>query len=150
MKRLAISTLFVVGIATLVSFNQDTKEKWVPLFNGKNLDGWTPKIVGQEPGKNFGNTFRVENGILSVRYDQYENNFNSRFGALHFNKKFKNFRLRAEYRFTGELTPGAPSWSLKTARSEAARVRERPHTSPPHSTIATRWSNTSMDVMERG
>ncbi len=86
---------------------------WVPLFNGKNLDGWTMKIVGHEPGKNFGNTFRVADGILSIRYDQYENNFNSRFGALYYNKVFKNYRLKVEYRFTGELTPGAPSWGFR-------------------------------------
>jgi len=86
---------------------------WKPLFNGKDLSGWTMKIVGHEAGKNFGNTFRVADGILSIRYDQYENNFNSRFGALYYNKVFTNYRLRVEYRFTGELTQGAPSWGYR-------------------------------------
>src|SRR5210317_1290969 len=82
--------------------------KWESLFNGKNLDGWTMKIAGYDLAKNFGNTFRVEEGILSIRYDQYGDNFNNRFGALYFNKKFSNYRLKVEYRFVGESAPGAP------------------------------------------
>lgn len=88
------------------------KKKWVALFNGKNLDGWTMKINGIPMGENFGNTFRVENGILSVKYDQYKT-FDSRFGALYYKKKFTNYRLKVEYRFVGELTPGAPAWGFR-------------------------------------
>jgi hypothetical protein len=112
MKR-SINAFLIAGVLMISAFDQANKEKWVPVFNGKNLEGWTAKIVGQEIGKNFGNTFRVENHVLGVRYDQYDNNFNSRFGALYYNKKLKNFRLRAEYRFIGELTPGAPSWGYR-------------------------------------
>lgn len=85
---------------------------WVSLFNGKNLDNWLPKIVGYPLGENFGNTFRVADKILSTRYDQYDS-FSSRFGSLFYNKKFTNYRLKVEYRFVGNLTPGAPSWGYK-------------------------------------
>jgi hypothetical protein len=44
--------------------------KWRPLFNGKDLDGWIPKIRGEKLGDNYGNTFRVENGVLKVAYDR--------------------------------------------------------------------------------
>ena len=48
---------------------------WRPLFNGKDLTGWTPKIrfsaLGEDPLK----TFRVEDGMLCVNYDQYEDKF---------------------------------------------------------------------------
>jgi len=87
-------------------------KKWVSLFNGKNLRNWKPKIAGYKLGENYGNTFRVENGLLSVRYDQYKN-FKNTFGALHYDKKFSNFRLRVEYRFVGDTTPGAPSWGFR-------------------------------------
>ena len=86
--------------------------KWVSLFNGKDLQNWKPKIVGHQLGENFGNTFRVEDGILSIRYDKYDS-FNNRFGALYFDKKFTNYRLRVEYRFVGNLTPGAPAWGFR-------------------------------------
>lgn len=90
-----------------------SKAKWKTLFNGKNLDGWTMKISGFPLGENFGNTFRVENGILSIRYDQYGDNFNNRFGALYYNKKLTNYRLKVEYRFVGETAPGAPAWGFR-------------------------------------
>ncbi len=86
--------------------------QWVSLFNGKNLNNWTPKIAGHPLGENFGNTFRVEHKMLSTRYDQYDS-FNNRFGALYYNKKFTSYRLKVEYRFVGNLTPGAPSWGFR-------------------------------------
>jgi hypothetical protein len=86
--------------------------KWITLFNGKDINNWIPKIVGHKLGENFGNTFRVENGILSVRYDAYDS-FKNRFGALYYNKKFTNYRLKVEYRFVGNTTPGAPSWGFR-------------------------------------
>ena len=91
---------------------QYNNKKWVSLFNGKNLDHWVPKIAGYKLGDNFGQTFRVENGILSTRYNEYDS-FNKRFGALYYDKKFTNYRLRVEYRFTGVTAPGAPSWGYK-------------------------------------
>lgn len=90
----------------------NNNEKWVKLFNGKNLDGWQMKITGYPLGENFGNTFRVDNGILSIRYNAYDS-FRSRFGALYFNKPFANYRLKVEYRFVGETTVGAPAWGYR-------------------------------------
>jgi len=71
------------------------------------------KIVGHEVGVNYGNTFRVNDGILNVRYDGYGDNFNNRFGGLYYNRKLKNYRLKLEYRFVGETAPGAPSWGYR-------------------------------------
>lgn len=92
--------------------SQKTAQKWVSLFNGKNLDHWTLKIVGFKAGENFGNTFRVADGILSTRYNEYDS-FNNRFGALYYDKPFTNYRLKVEYRFVGTLTPGAPAWGFR-------------------------------------
>lgn len=89
------------------------KKQWVSLFNGNNIDGWTMKIVGHELGDNFANTFRVEDSILSIRYDGYGADFDNRFGALYFDKKYKNYRLKVEYRFVGETAPGAPEWGFR-------------------------------------
>jgi hypothetical protein len=111
--------LLIVSTLLLTSFdsnkNFDTKKnagRWVSLFNGKNLENWIPKIAGYKSGENFGNTFRVENGILSIRYDQYDS-FKNRFGALYYNKKFTNYRLKVEYRFVGDTTRGAPTWGYR-------------------------------------
>lgn len=95
-----------------ISSGARENQKWVSLFNGKDLNHWIPKIAGYKLGNNFGSTFRVENGILSTRYNAYDS-FNKRFGALYYDKKFTNYRLKVEYRFTGNLTPGAPSWGFR-------------------------------------
>lgn len=92
---------------------ETNKQQWIALFNGKDLEGWTMKINGYALGDNFGNTFRVEDGILRIRYDQYGPEFNERFGALFFDKNLFDFRLKVEYRFVGETAPGAPEWGFR-------------------------------------
>jgi hypothetical protein len=90
------------------------RDEWVQLFNGKNLDGWTPKIKGHELGENFGNTFRVESGVLKVAYDQYKN-FDGKFGHLFFKDTFSHYVLRVEYRFIGDQVPGGPTWAVRNS-----------------------------------
>ena len=46
-------------------------EEWFPLFNATNLDGWTIKIAKRPLGENYANTFRVEDGMIKVSYDDY-------------------------------------------------------------------------------
>ena len=88
--------------------------EWIPLFNGKNLDGWIPKIRGCDAGENFGNTFRVEDGVLKVAYDQYDK-FDEKFGHLFYREKFSHYIVRVEYRFTGEQAPGGPGWAVRNS-----------------------------------
>ncbi|MEO8271353.1 MAG: DUF1080 domain-containing protein, partial [Aureliella sp.] len=90
--------------------------EWIQLFNGKDLSGWVPKIRYHELGENYGNTFRVEDGLLKVRYepDQYPQ-FDERFGHLFFEKPFSHYRLRVEYRFVGEQCAGGPGWAIRNS-----------------------------------
>jgi|GEM_PF-289934 len=89
---------------------------WRALFNGKDLQGWTPKIRGYPLGENYGNTFRVENGVLKVVYDpKYYPQYENRFGHLFYQEKFSHYRLRVQYRFVGEQCPGAPGWAFRNS-----------------------------------
>lgn len=90
------------------------KEDWIQLFNGKNLDGWTPKIRFYALGDNFGDTFRVEDGLLKVAYDKYDK-YDDRFGHLFYKDRFSHYRLRVEYRFVGEQVPGGPGWAVRNS-----------------------------------
>lgn len=93
-----------------------TPEDWIQLFNGKDLDGWIPKITGYEPGENFADTFRVENGVLKVVYDKDKyGQFNNRFGHLFYKEPFSYYRIAVEYRFTGEQCPGGPAWATRNS-----------------------------------
>jgi hypothetical protein len=87
---------------------------WIPLFNGQDLTGWTPKIRGYPAGENFANTFRVEGGALVVRYDGYDS-FNERFGHLFYETPYSHYRLRVEYRFVGAQCPGGPGWAVRNS-----------------------------------
>jgi len=88
---------------------------WQDLFNGKDLTNWTAKVHHFESGDNHAETFRVEDGMIIVRYDKYEGDFNDRFGHLYYDEPFGYFHLKLEYRFVGELHPGAPSYTLKNS-----------------------------------
>jgi Domain of Unknown Function (DUF1080) len=119
MKSRAVAlaaALAVLALGRLDVHGQDlpAKDGWIQLFNGKDLDGWTPKIKGYDLGENYGNTFRVENGILKVSYDQYPN-FDRKFGHLFYKSPFSKYRLRIEYRFVGEQCKGAPTWAFKNS-----------------------------------
>lgn len=87
------------------------EENWEPLFNQKDLTGWTVKIAGYPVGENFGNTFRVEDGLLRVSYDAYEGKFDNSFGHIFTDKDYANYKLRIEYRFYGQPLDDTPGWA---------------------------------------
>jgi len=110
----AASTLCLLSAAVFAAPNDPDKKEWIQLFNGSNLDGWTPKIRGYDAGVNFGNTFRVENGVLKVSYDQYDD-FANRFGHLFYKDNFGYYRLAVEYRFVGQQAKNGPGWALRNS-----------------------------------
>lgn len=88
--------------------------KWIPIFNGKNLDGWIPKVTGYKVGENPLDGFRVENGILKVDYSKFDK-FNGRFGHLFYKEKLSSYILHVEYRLVGELLSDAPSYCFRNS-----------------------------------
>src|SRR5664279_788006 len=88
--------------------------KWISIFNGKNLDGWTPKVTGYKAGENPLDLFRVEDGIIKVDYSKYKR-FNGRFGHLFYNQKLSSYILHVEYRFHGELLSDAPAYCYRNS-----------------------------------
>lgn len=107
-----IPLLCLIFFLSACTTRKPAQEEWVSLFNGKDLDGWTIKITGYPVGENFGNTFRVEDGLLKVRYDEYDE-FKDRFGHIYTNKSYSNYKLRVEYRFVGEQVAGAAGWAFR-------------------------------------
>ncbi len=99
----------------LAALTVSAEEGWISLFNGKDLEGWTAKIKGYPAGENFANTFRVEDGLLKVRYDGYDGAFRNRFGHLFYKTPFTNYILRVEYRFVGEQLPDGPGWAKRNS-----------------------------------
>ena len=100
------------GEASQKAKNDPDKKEWIQLFNGKDLNDWAVKIRGYNLNDNFGNTFRVENGLLKVSYDKYDK-FDDRFGHIFYRQKFSHYIVAAEYRFVGQQCPGGPSWATR-------------------------------------
>lgn len=116
MKMVEFRSFVLILLAAVVLAGcgspQPKEEEWIQLFNGQNLDGWTPKVRGFEAGVNYKNTFRVEDGLLKVRYDEYED-YDNRFAHLFYKEEFSHYIIRAEYRFVGEQCPGGPGWAIR-------------------------------------
>jgi hypothetical protein len=92
---------------------------WIQLFNGKDLEGWTPKIRFEKLGEDKRKTFRVEDGAIKVSYENYdtflEGPKKERFGHLFYKLPLSHYRLRVEYRFVGEQLQGAPGWAIRNS-----------------------------------
>lgn len=115
-RKTSVVLVMFIGIAGSL-FAQEAASKaepkdWIQLFNGKDLDGWTVKIAKHKLGENFGNTFRVENGLLRVMYDQYDQ-LNGQYGHLFYKDKFSYYLVAVEYRFIGDQVKGAPDWAYR-------------------------------------
>ena len=110
---LACAALTGAGGAALAGAAQSAadRKEWLQLFNGRDLTGWTPKFAQHDLGENFHDTFRVEDGLLKVRYDKWTK-FNDEFGHIFYKDPFSYYLLAAEYRFVGE--------QVKTARTDLA------------------------------
>lgn len=116
--RLIAVALLICFVPNVLVWAQDDAETgaWKSLFNGKDLTGWKVKINGYELNDNFGDTFRVENGVLTVSYDKYDK-FNSRFGHIFYESPFSHYLLRVEYRFVGQQCRRGPGGHFETAAS---------------------------------
>ena len=110
----SVLLLMLMGASGLLAQNNPDQKEWIQLFNGKDLEGWAVKITGYALDDNFGNTFRVEDGLLKARYDQYDQ-FGGRFGHIFYRKKFSHYIIAVEYRFVGEQVPGGPDWGLRNS-----------------------------------
>ena len=71
----AFPLLMLLSIQCATTHKAPSQNGWISLFNGKDIKDWTVKIHHHEVGDNYGNTFRVEDGMIKVSYDQY-NKFN--------------------------------------------------------------------------
>jgi hypothetical protein len=136
------ASMFLYSAAANAQEVPKPESGWISLFNGKDLSGWTPKIKGYELGDNFGNTFRVEDGVMKVSYDQYQK-FDNKFGHIFYKDKFSHYRLKVEYRFVGDQCPGGPSWAT---RNSGAMI----HCQPPETMTKDQDFPVSIEVQFLG
>jgi len=111
--------ILVVAITLMIISSCGPKKadnEWRTLFNGKNLDGWVPKLYHHEVGDNYANTFRVNEGKIQVRYDAYEDGkFGERFGHLFYKEPFSSYHLRFTYKFLDQWLEDAPIFTYRNS-----------------------------------
>jgi hypothetical protein len=85
MNRFIRSSLWIVLGIALPGFALAQEETWVPIFDGKSLDGWTVLDLGKTPG---GSRWEVNDGLIEGSGTQ----------SMLFSPRgdYKNFRFRAE------------------------------------------------------
>jgi len=107
---LLIAVLFLNGCSP--SPEDPDKEEWISLFDGSDIDKWTPKFSGFELGVNHKNIFVLKDSLLSVRYEE-KDTFKGSFGHLYYQEKFSHYKLKATYRFIGQQMTGGPGWAVR-------------------------------------
>jgi hypothetical protein len=98
-----------------VSVSSAPHSDWVQMFNGRDLSNWDIKFAKHELGDNFNNTFRVEDGLMKVRYDKWTA-WNGEFGHIFYKQPYSYYLVAAEYRFVGGqvIGAGAPlAWATR-------------------------------------
>jgi hypothetical protein len=120
---LAVAMLLGSAARVLAQASPDHRD-WIQLFNGRDLEGWDVKITGRDLNDNFGSTFRVEDGLLKVRYEGYDA-FDDRFGHLFYREAFSHYIVAVEYRFVGAQAARGPDWAIRNSgimvHSQSAR-----------------------------
>ena len=106
------SALAIAYLSACASAPAEPSEpQWVSIFDGETLNGWTPKIAGQELGEDSEQIFRVEDGHLVGSHDAYTA-FSGEFGHLFFEDSRTDYRLRFSYAFGETQVPGGPGWAF--------------------------------------
>lgn len=103
-RRVAVGLLLgglVLGASLPAGAEEMKAGPWRPLFDGRTLDGWTPKIAKHPVGENYRQTFVVDHGAIRVSYAGYDK-LDGQFGHLFYKTSFKAYRLRLTYRFLPE------------------------------------------------
>lgn len=88
--------------------------KWVSIFDGKTLNGWTPKITGRAVGEDPLHMFVVKDGAIRVSHANYAE-FKGEFGHIFWKTPVSAYRVRFEYRLFGDPLPGGKTWQVSNS-----------------------------------
>jgi hypothetical protein len=106
---LTLSAMVIAGAVAQSGTGRQSdasQKEWLQLFNSRDLNDWVIKFAHHDLGENVNETFRVEDGLLKVRYDKWTK-FDREFGHIFYKQPFSSYLLAAEYRFVGEQVSAA-------------------------------------------
>ena len=114
MKTNRLIVFLLLGMYSCNTQNTTDQEEWVSLFNGKDLSDWTIKFANQDLNVNHRNTFRLQDSMIRIAYDEYDT-FDDAYAHLYYKKPFSYYKLRFDYRFTGAQVKGGENWNVRNS-----------------------------------
>lgn len=114
MLKLIKYSCFLILIYSCNNNIDSNTENWEIIFNGKDLKDWEIKFANQNLNINYKNTFQIKDSILKVVYDNYDS-FDNNYGQIYYKKPYSYYKLKFEYRFTGNQTKGGAGWAKKNS-----------------------------------
>ena len=114
MKTNRLIVFLLLGMYSCNTQNTIDQEEWISLFNGKDLSNWTIKFANQDLNVNHRNTFRAQDSMIRIGYDEYDT-FDDAYAHLYYKKPFSYYKLRFDYRFTGTQVKGGEDWNVRNS-----------------------------------
>ena len=114
MKTNRLIVFLLLGMYSCNTQNTIDQEEWISLFNGKDLSNWNIKFANQDLNVNNRNTFRVQDSMIRIAYDEYDT-FDDAYAHLYYKKPFSYYKLRFDYRFTGTQVKGGEDWNVRNS-----------------------------------
>jgi len=96
---LVLTACVLVGFSALgAAESKPGSDGWIPLFNGKNLDGWYSYLDSSGKNKDPKGVFKVENSMIHI-LDVPMSNGKSDNGYLSTTHDYSNVRIHIEYKW---------------------------------------------------
>ena len=114
MIRYTFFIILFMGFYQCDAPDNSNEEEWITLFNGTDLSDWTIKFANQDLNVNHRNTFRVEDSMIRISYDQYDA-FEDAYAHMYYKNPYSYYKLRFDYRFTGEQVKGGEGWNVRNS-----------------------------------
>ena len=78
------------------------------------MSGWEIKFANYDLNYNLNNTFRVQDSMIRISYDDYDT-FDDGYAHLYYYKPFSYYKLRFDYRFLGDQVTGGEKWNIRNS-----------------------------------
>jgi len=112
MLKLIKFSCFLILVCSCNKTSDPNIENWEVIFNGKDLKDWKIKFANQNLNVNYKNTFQIRDSVLKVVYDNYDS-FDNNYAQIYYKKPYSYYKLKFEYRFTGNQTRGGAGWAKR-------------------------------------
>lgn len=114
MLKLIKFSCFLILVYSCNKISDSNIENWKVIFNGKDLKDWKIKFANQNLNVNYKNTFQIRDSVLKVVYDNYDS-FDNNYAQIYYKKPYSYYKLKFEYRFTGNQTRGGAGWAKRNS-----------------------------------